>query len=83
MAGRIRIGISGWTYAPWRGRFYPPGLPRNRELAFAAEHFATIEVNGTFYGLRRPESFANWGAQAPDDFVFALKGSRYSHIFCA
>ena len=77
MAGRIRIGISGWTYAPWRGRFYPPGLPRRRELAFAAGHFATIEVNGTFYSLQRPESFATWGAQAPDDFIFALKGSRY------
>jgi uncharacterized protein YecE (DUF72 family) len=77
VAGRIRIGISGWTYAPWRGRFYPGGLPRKRELAYAAERFATIEVNGTFYGLQRPESFAAWSAQVPDDFVFAVKGSRY------
>lgn len=77
MAGRIRIGISGWTYAPWRGRFYPAGLPQKCELAYAAERFASIEVNGTFYGLQRPESFAAWAEQTPDDFVFAVKGSRY------
>ncbi|HRO13339.1 DUF72 domain-containing protein, partial [Amaricoccus sp.] len=77
MAGKIRIGISGWTYAPWRGRFYPAGLPQKCELAYAAERFASIEVNGTFYGLQRPESFAAWAEQTPDDFVFAVKGSRY------
>jgi uncharacterized protein YecE (DUF72 family) len=77
LAGRIRIGISGWTYKPWRGRFYPEGLPQKRELAYAAGTFATIEINGTFYGLQRPESFAAWHDQTTDDFVFAIKGSRY------
>jgi uncharacterized protein YecE (DUF72 family) len=77
MTGRIRIGISGWTYKPWRGRFYPAGLPQKRELAFAAERFASIEINGTFYSLQRPSSFAAWAEATPEDFVFAVKGSRY------
>jgi uncharacterized protein YecE (DUF72 family) len=77
MAGRVRIGISGWTYPGWRGRFYPKSLPRKRELAYAAERFASIEINGTFYGLQRPESFAAWSEQVPEGFVFAIKGSRY------
>jgi uncharacterized protein YecE (DUF72 family) len=77
MSGEIRIGISGWTYAPWRGVFYPRGLPHSRELQFAAHHFAAIEINGTFYGLQRPEAFARWRDETPDDFVFAVKGSRY------
>ena len=77
MAGTIRIGISGWTYKGWRGRFYPDGLPHRRELEYAAQRFATIEINGTFYGLQRPESFAAWAEQVPDRFVFAVKGSRY------
>jgi uncharacterized protein YecE (DUF72 family) len=77
MSGRIRIGISGWTYAPWRGVFYPKGLPQKRELSYAASIFPSIEVNGTFYGLQRPESFARWRDETPDDFVFAIKGSRY------
>jgi uncharacterized protein YecE (DUF72 family) len=77
MGGTIRIGISGWTYKGWRGRFYPKGLPQKRELAYAAARFASIEINGTFYGLQRPESFAAWDAETPDGFVFAVKGSRY------
>ena len=77
MAGRIRIGISGWTYPPWRGRFYPEGLPQARELAYAAEQFTSIEINGTFYSLQRPSSFAAWVAATPPGFVFAVKGSRY------
>jgi uncharacterized protein YecE (DUF72 family) len=77
MTGRTRIGISGWTYKPWRGRFYPAGLPQKRELGFAAARFATIEINGTFYGLQRPSSFAAWADETPEDFVFAVKGSRY------
>lgn len=77
MAGTIRIGISGWTYPPWRGVFYPEGLPQKRELDYAAGRFASIEVNGTFYGLQRPESFAHWAERTPDDFVFSIKGSRY------
>jgi uncharacterized protein YecE (DUF72 family) len=75
--GRVRIGISGWTYAPWRGVFYPRGLAQKRELAYAASMFESIEVNGTFYGLQRPEAFASWTEETPDDFVFAVKGSRF------
>lgn len=75
--GTVRIGISGWTYGGWRGRFYPKGLPHKRELAYAAEHFRSVEVNGTFYGLQRPESFGRWREETPEDFVFAIKGSRY------
>jgi uncharacterized protein YecE (DUF72 family) len=75
--GDVRIGISGWTYAPWRGRFYPAGLPQSRELWYAARLFRSIEVNGTFYSLQRPESFARWAEQVPDDFVFAVKAPRY------
>jgi uncharacterized protein YecE (DUF72 family) len=71
------IGISGWRYAPWRGDFYPKGLPQKNELAFAAQHFATIEINGSFYSLQRPESYARWYDDVPQDFVFAVKGSRY------
>ncbi len=75
---RIRIGISGWRYAPWRGgAFYPDDLPQRRELAFAASHFATIELNGSFYSLQRPEFYAAWRDETPEDFVFAVKGSRY------
>jgi hypothetical protein len=75
--GTIRIGISGWTYARWRGVFYPKGLPHRRELAYAAQCFGSIEINGTFYGLQRPEAFARWRDETPDGFVFAVKGSRY------
>ena len=77
MPSDIRIGISGWTYAPWRGHFYPEGLGQKRELAHASRVFSSIEVNGTFYGLQRPEAFARWADETPDDFVFAVKGSRY------
>ncbi|TXI00369.1 MAG: DUF72 domain-containing protein [Rhizobium sp.] len=75
--GTIRIGISGWTYAPWRGVFYPEGLTQKRELAYASRQFSSIEINGTFYGLQRPDTFAKWREETPDDFVFAVKGSRY------
>jgi uncharacterized protein YecE (DUF72 family) len=75
--GRIRIGISGWRYAGWRGVFYPKGLQQRRELEFAASQFDTVEINGTFYSLQRPESFSEWSAQTPDDFVFSVKGSRF------
>jgi uncharacterized protein YecE (DUF72 family) len=77
MAGTVRIGISGWTYAPWRGKFYPAKLPHRAELSYAARSFSTIEINGTFYSLQRSESFARWAAETPDDFVFSVKGSRY------
>jgi uncharacterized protein YecE (DUF72 family) len=71
------IGISGWRYAPWRGAFYPDGLPQSRELAFAAERFRTIEINGSFYSLQTPERYERWYADVPADFRFAVKGSRY------
>lgn len=75
--GRIRIGISGWRYDRWRGVFYPPGLPQRRELEFASRTFDTIELNGSFYSLQRPEYYAAWRDQTPDGFVFAVKGSRF------
>ena len=75
--GTIRIGISGWRYAPWRGPFYPPDLPQRAELEYASRHFSTIEINGSFYSLQRPESYAQWHAQTPDGFVFSVKGGRY------
>ena len=74
---RIRIGISGWRYAPWRGSFYPQDLPQKDELCHAAAIFPSIELNGSFYSLQRPESYAHWYAQTPKDFVFAVKGGRY------
>ena len=77
----VRIGISGWTYAPWRGVFFPADLPQKRELAFAARHVRTIEINGTFYSLQRPASFGAWREAAPEDFVFAVKAPRFiTHI---
>lgn len=75
--GRIRIGISGWRYAPWRGRFYPKGLRQTDELAYAGSKFPTVEINGTFYSLQSPESFRRWAAETPADFVFAVKGPRF------
>lgn len=76
-SGEIRIGISGWRYKGWRGEFYPAGLAQRRELEFASQSFNSIELNGTFYSLQRPESFAGWYDETPLDFVFSVKGSRY------
>src|SRR3954454_7295075 len=77
-AGRIRIGISGWRYPPWRkGAFYPVGLPQRAELAYAAARFASIELNGTFYALQRPEYYREWLSQVPAGFVFSVKGGRF------
>jgi uncharacterized protein YecE (DUF72 family) len=73
----IHIGVSGWTYSPWRGHFYPEGLIQKNELAFAARQFPALEINGTFYGLQKPDAFARWAEATPDGFVFAVKGSRY------
>ncbi|MEA2776452.1 MAG: hypothetical protein QOF90_1858 [Acetobacteraceae bacterium] len=75
--GTIRVGISGWTYSPWRGIFYPKGLKREQELAYAASHLRAIEINGTFYGMQRPDAFGSWADQVPADFVFSVKGPRY------
>jgi uncharacterized protein YecE (DUF72 family) len=74
---RARIGISGWRYAPWRGKFYPKGLRQKDELTFAAGQFSTIEINGTFYSLQRPESFHAWRDATPEEFVFSVKGPRF------
>jgi uncharacterized protein YecE (DUF72 family) len=76
-AGKIHIGIGGWVFEPWRGAFYPDGLPQKRELEYASGKLTSIEINGTYYGSQKPESFARWRAEAPDGFVFALKGSRF------
>ena len=73
----VRIGISGWTYPPWRGVFYPKGLPRKRELEYATSQFNTLEINGTFYCMQRPEAFGDWAERAPDGFVYAVKGPRF------
>ncbi|MBW4091616.1 MAG: DUF72 domain-containing protein [Proteobacteria bacterium] len=79
--GQVRIGISGWTYPPWRGTFYPKGLRQKDELDYAASRFRSIEINGTFYGTQRPTAFADWAARTPRDFVFAVKAPRYiTHI---
>jgi uncharacterized protein YecE (DUF72 family) len=75
--GDIRIGISGWRYKGWRGVFYPEGLRQKDELAFAAQAFRTVEINGTFYSLQRPEYFTAWRDTTPDGFVFAVKGPRF------
>jgi uncharacterized protein YecE (DUF72 family) len=77
MAGDVRIGISGWRYPPWRGVFYPAGLPQSQELAFASHKMRSVEINGSFYSLQRPSSYLAWAAQTPDDFVFAVKGGRF------
>jgi uncharacterized protein YecE (DUF72 family) len=75
--GTIRIGISGWRYEPWRGVFYPPTLRQDDELAYASRRLSTIEINGSFYSLQRPEYYAQWGAATPPGFVFSVKGGRY------
>ena len=79
--GKVRIGISGWRYPPWRGVFYPQGLPQRAELEFASSKFPSIELNGSFYSLQRPATYAQWAQQTPADFVFSIKGGRYlTHI---
>ena len=76
-AGAIRVGTSGWIYAPWRGVFYPTEVRREQELAYAASRLRAIEINGTFYGMQTPDAFGSWAEQVPMDFVFAVKGPRY------
>ena len=73
----VRIGIGGWSYAPWRGSFFPKGLAQSRELEFASRQFGAIEINGTFYSRQARSTWEKWGAAAPDGFQFAVKGSRY------
>jgi uncharacterized protein YecE (DUF72 family) len=76
--GRIRVGIGGWTFEPWRGEFYPKGLPHARELTYASERLTSIEINGTFYRTQSPATFAKWAKETPDNFVFSVKGVRYA-----
>ena len=77
MAGQIHIGIGGWTFEPWRGVFYPQGLPQAKELEYASRQLTSIEINGTYYGSQSPETFRKWRDSTPDGFVFSVKGSRF------
>ena len=76
-SGTIRVGIGGWDYDPWRESFYPPGLPKARQLEYAASKLSAIEINATYYKLQKPELFERWAKATPDGFKFAIKGSRY------
>lgn len=76
-SGAIRVGIGGWTFAPWRGVFYPDNLPQKRELEFASRALTTIEINGTFYSTFKPAIWRKWHDETPDDFVFSVKASRF------
>jgi uncharacterized protein YecE (DUF72 family) len=75
--GKIRIGIGGWTFPPWRGSFYPADLPQKRELEYASRQLGVIEINATFYGRQKPKSWETWEQTVPNDFQFAIKGSRF------
>jgi len=78
MTGQIRVGIGGWTFEPWRGTFYPGDLAQKRELEYASRQVTAIEINGTYYGSQKPESFAKWHDETPDDFVFSMKATRFA-----
>ena len=75
--GEVRIGTSGWVYPPWRGAFYPKGLTQKKELSYLSSQLNSVEINGSFYSLQRPSSYQKWATETPDDFVFAVKGSRF------
>ena len=77
-AGNIYIGIGGWTFEPWRGVFYPEKLTQAKELSYAASKLTSIEINGTYYGSQKPESFRKWASEVPDGFIFSLKGPRFA-----
>lgn len=76
--GNVRVGIGGWDYAPWRATFYPKGVSQKKALAYASRQLTSIEINGTYYRTAKPEHYAAWAAQTPDDFVFSVKASRYT-----
>jgi uncharacterized protein YecE (DUF72 family) len=78
MNQRIRVGIGGWTFEPWRDNFYPAGWPHARELEYASRQLSAIEVNGTYYSSQKPATFAKWRDETPDDFMFSLKASRFA-----
>jgi uncharacterized protein YecE (DUF72 family) len=75
---RIRVGVGGWTYEPWRKNFFPAGLPQHQELAYASRHLTAIEVNGTYYSTFKPSTFAKWRDETPEGFVFSLKANRFA-----
>ena len=75
---RIRVGVGGWTFEPWRNNFFPEGLAHSRELAYASRRLTTIEINGTYYSAQKPATFAKWRDATPDDFVFSVKASRFA-----
>jgi uncharacterized protein YecE (DUF72 family) len=77
-SGTIRTGIGGWTFDPWEGTFYPEKLAKKRQLEFASRELTAIEVNGTYYGSQKPETFAKWASEVPDGFIFSLKASRFT-----
>ncbi len=77
-SGNIRVGVGGWTFEPWRGPFYPADLAQKRELEYASRRLTSIEINGTYYGSQKPESFARWRDETPDSFVFSVKGPRFA-----
>ena len=76
--GEIRVGVGGWTFEPWRGVFYPKGLPQKRELEYASRQLTSIEINGTYHGTQKPESFVKWREETPGDFIFTVKGPRFA-----
>lgn len=78
MAGRIRVGIGGWTFEPWRSHFYPSGLPHKRELEYASRALTSIEINGTYYSTFKPATWKSWHDEVPGDFIFSVKASRYT-----
>ena len=78
MAGRVYVGVGGWTYEPWRGLFYPADLPKKKELEYASRQLTSIEINGTFYRTQTPDCFRGWAEQTPDGFVFSVKAHRMS-----
>src|ERR1700712_2941143 len=77
-SGKVYLGVGGWVFDPWRGVFYPKGLPQAKELEYAAQHLTAIEINATYYGAQKPESFRKWAAEVPDGFEFSVKGSRFA-----
>ena len=78
MTGQIYLGIGGWTFEPWRGVFYPQGLPQSKELEYASRQLTSIEINGTYYGSQSPETFRKWRDSTPEGFIFSVKGSRFT-----
>ena len=78
-SGEIYLGVGGWNFAPWRGVFYPKGLAQAKELAYAAAQLTSIEINSTFYGSQKPDSFRKWARETPDGFVFSVKGAALHH----